>query len=177
MIGALRNHPSIVMWVPFNEGWGQHDTEKYVGATEGARSHAPRQQRERLDRYAASATSSTATRIPGRRAGGRERAARRSSASSAVSGCRSEGHTWLEKGNWGYRSFTTPADLGKAYRDLMTQLRLQIANGAAAAIYTQTTDVEIEVNGLMTYDRAVTKLPAAQSSQPGTPPSTSRRRR
>src|SRR6185437_5394870 len=63
--------------------------------------------------------------------------------------------------NWGYRSFTTAEDLGKAYRDLMSQLRLQIARGAAAAIYTQTTDVEIEVNGLMTYDRAVTKIPAA----------------
>ena len=69
-----------------------------------------------------------------------------------------EGHTWLEKGNWGYRSFTTQDELGKAYRDLMTQLRLQIAQGASAAIYTQTTDVEIEVNGLMTYDRAVTKM-------------------
>jgi hypothetical protein len=44
----------------------------------------------------------------------------------------------------------------------MTQLRLQIAEGASAAIYTQTTDVEIEVNGLMTYDRAVTKIPVEQ---------------
>jgi hypothetical protein len=44
----------------------------------------------------------------------------------------------------------------------MSELRLQIAEGAAAAIYTQTTDVEIEVNGLMTYDRAVMKLPASK---------------
>ena len=76
-----------------------------------------------------------------------------------------EGHTWLAKGNWGYRSFTTPDALGEAYRRLLSQLRLQIAEGAAAAIYTQTTDVEIEVNGLMTYDRAVTKMPAAEMAR------------
>jgi hypothetical protein len=69
-----------------------------------------------------------------------------------------ERHTWVDKGNWGYRSFTTAADLNKAYRDLLEQLRMHIGDGLAAAIYTQTTDVEIEVNGVMTYDRAEVKL-------------------
>jgi hypothetical protein len=50
--------------------------------------------------------------------------------------------------------------LNAAYRDLLAQLRLHAGDGLAAAIYTQTTDVEIEVNGVMTYDRAVTKLDA-----------------
>jgi hypothetical protein len=69
-----------------------------------------------------------------------------------------EGHTWLDRGNWGYRSYTSPDELNTAYRDLITQLRLHVADGLSSAIYTQTTDVEIEVNGVMTYDRAVTKL-------------------
>ena len=70
-----------------------------------------------------------------------------------------EGHTWIEKGNWGYRSYKTPDELGQAYRDLMYQLRILVGEGLSAAIYTQTTDVEIEVNGMLTYDRAVVKLP------------------
>jgi hypothetical protein len=61
----------------------------------------------------------------------------------------------------GYRSFATTDELGHAYRDLLYQLRIMIGERLSAAIYTQTTDVEIEVNGIMTYDRAVVKLPAA----------------
>jgi hypothetical protein len=71
-----------------------------------------------------------------------------------------DGHTWLDRGNWGYRSYTTLPDVNAAYRDLLAQLRLHAGDGLASAIYTQTTDVEIEVNGVMTYDRAVTKLDA-----------------
>jgi hypothetical protein len=71
-----------------------------------------------------------------------------------------EGHTWLDRDNWGYRSFGDTAALGEAYRGLLGQLRYLIADGLAAAVYTQTTDVEVEVNGVMTYDRAVIKLPA-----------------
>jgi len=70
-----------------------------------------------------------------------------------------EGHTWIEKGNWGYRSYKTTEELGQAYRDLMYQLRILVGDGLSAAIYTQTTDVEIEVNGMLTYDRAIVKLP------------------
>ena len=68
-------------------------------------------------------------------------------------------HTWLGQNNWGYRRYTTLEELGNAYRDLVVQLPVLIARGLAAAVYTQTTDVEIEVNGVMTYDRAVVKLP------------------
>ena len=70
------------------------------------------------------------------------------------------GHTWIDKGNWGYRSYKTPEELGKAYRDLLYQLRILVGEGLSAAIYTQTTDVEVEVNGILTYDRAIVKLPA-----------------
>jgi hypothetical protein len=69
-----------------------------------------------------------------------------------------DGHTWLDRGNWGYRSYTTQTDLNAAYVALLNQLRLNAGDGLAAAIYTQTTDVEIEVNGVMTYDRSAVKL-------------------
>ena len=161
VIGALRNHPSIVMWVPFNEGWGQHDTEKYVARLKALDpTRLVNNTSGWTDRGVGDIVDGHAYPGPA----GPAAEARRAAVIGEFGGLGlpTDGHTWLEKGNWGYRSFTTPADLGKAYGDLMTQLRLQIANGAAAAIYTQTTDVEIEVNGLMTYDREVTKLSPAE---------------
>ena len=77
-----------------------------------------------------------------------------------------EGHTWQGKENWGYRSFTTTASLTAAYIDLFEQLHPMIASpGLSAAVYTQTTDVETEVNGLMSYDRKVLKIPVAVLSK------------
>jgi hypothetical protein len=69
-----------------------------------------------------------------------------------------EGHTWQSKNNWGYRSYETKDALNNAYEQLIRRLRPLIGKGLSAAIYTQTTDVEVEVNGFMTYDRAVIKL-------------------
>ena len=69
-----------------------------------------------------------------------------------------EGHTWVSEDNWGYRKYSTEAELHAAYEDLLQKLEPMVRDGLAAAIYTQTTDVEIEVNGLMTYDRAVVKF-------------------
>jgi hypothetical protein len=69
------------------------------------------------------------------------------------------GHTWQSEKNWGYRSFTNAPALTTAYIDLVAKLFPLIdEKGLSAAIYTQTTDVEIEVNGLMTYDREIVKM-------------------
>src|SRR5205814_596107 len=68
------------------------------------------------------------------------------------------GHTWQKEKNWGYVSFDTAEKLTDAYVGLLTAMRPLIGRGLSAAVYTQTTDVEVEVNGLMTYDRAVIKL-------------------
>jgi len=68
------------------------------------------------------------------------------------------GHAWVDEENWGYRSYESLEQLNQAYQDLLVQLRPLIAQGLSAAVYTQTTDVEIEVNGVMTYDREVVKL-------------------
>ena len=89
MIDALRNHPSIVMWVPFNEGWGQYETEKVRGVGEGARPDAAGEQRQRLDRSRRRRHHRHATPIPAPQARRPRDAARRCSASSAGSACRS----------------------------------------------------------------------------------------
>lgn len=62
------------------------------------------------------------------------------------------------KNNWGYRNLKDSTDLLNAYSDLIAQLMPLKRKGLSAAVYTQTTDVEGEVNGLMTYDRKVTKI-------------------
>ncbi|MCJ7692820.1 MAG: PA14 domain-containing protein, partial [Sedimentisphaerales bacterium] len=69
-----------------------------------------------------------------------------------------KGHTWQEEDNWGYRNLKTKEELTAAYSNLVRELYPMVAAGLSAAVYTQTTDVEIEVNGMMTYDRAVVKM-------------------
>jgi hypothetical protein len=69
------------------------------------------------------------------------------------------GHTWQAEKNWGYRSFADAEALTAAYVDLAAKLFPLIdEKGLSAAVYTQTTDVEIEINGLMTYDRERVKM-------------------
>jgi hypothetical protein len=89
------------------------------------------------------------------------------------------GHTWQPDRNWGYGgAFKTPEELTNVYLDLIERLHPLIGKpGLSAAVYTQTTDVEIEVNGLMTYDRAIVKMPedkiiAAHKRLFGPPPVT-----
>jgi hypothetical protein len=69
-----------------------------------------------------------------------------------------EGHLWQKDKNWGYRNLEDKEKLLKDYSDLISQIPDLIKKGLAAAIYTQTTDVEGEVNGLMTYDREIIKM-------------------
>ncbi|MCA9093157.1 MAG: hypothetical protein KDA68_06695, partial [Planctomycetaceae bacterium] len=69
------------------------------------------------------------------------------------------GHTWQSEKNWGYKSFKTKEELTASYLDLLGKLAPLIRDKElSAAVYTQTTDVEIEINGLMTYDREVLKM-------------------
>jgi hypothetical protein len=72
-----------------------------------------------------------------------------------------EGHTWQDKNNWGYQSFKTKEELYTRYAEFIDRIPRLIENGLSAAVYTQTTDVEIEINGLMTYDRKEIKMPVA----------------
>jgi hypothetical protein len=68
------------------------------------------------------------------------------------------GHLWWDKKNWGYRNFQDLKEIQLAYDGLIRRLRPLIGKGLSAAVYTQTSDCEGEVNGLMTYDRKVVKF-------------------
>jgi hypothetical protein len=152
------NHPSIVMWVPFNEGWGQHETARYA---ELVKQLDP----TRLVNEASGWTDRGSGDVkdihsyPGPAAPKLETNRVCVLGEFGGLGLPVRGHTWQDERNWGYRSFTNADDLTATYVGLLDKLHpLTGARGLAAAVYTQTTDVEIEVNGLMTYDRAVVKM-------------------
>jgi hypothetical protein len=160
MIAALRNHPCIVLWVPFNEGWGQYDTKRIVDLVK-------KEDPTRLVTCASGWNDVAGAGdvhdihvYPGPGAPPPE--AKRAIVLGEFGGLGLplRGHTWQDEMNWGYRSFKTQPELTEAYLQLVAGLRVLIPGGLSAAVYTQTTDVEIEVNGLMTYDRAVVKMDA-----------------
>ncbi|HYS21516.1 MAG TPA: galactose-1-epimerase [Gemmatimonadales bacterium] len=160
VVDALRNHPAIVMWVPFNEGWGQHDTEHIVS---WLKHYDP----TRLVDNASGWTDAHVGDVldvhdyPGPKIPPPDSTRARVLGEFGGLGLPLDGHTWQAKDNWGYRRYADTTALWAAYHDLLERLRALEGEGLAAAVYTQTSDVEIEVNGLMTYDRAVVKLPAA----------------
>lgn len=153
------NHPSIIMWVVFNEGWGQYDTARlaeWVGTLDPTRlinSVSGWNDMGVGDVYDihsypgpdAPPLSADRVAVLGEFGG---------------LGLPVEGHTWVDEG-WGYRAFDSVEALQIAYTALLLRLnQLRQEYGLAAAIYTQTTDVETEVNGMMTYDREVIKMDA-----------------
>ncbi len=157
IIRALYNHPSIVMWVCFNEGWGQFDTPRIVDwvrsldatrLVDNASGWSDRGVGDVIDVHA----------YPGPVAPPNEPERAAVLGEFGGLGLPVRGHTWQDEKNWGYRSFATAEELTDAYIELLDKLLPLIDQGLSAAVYTQTTDVEIEVNGLMTYDRAVVKM-------------------
>ncbi len=157
IIDDLRIFPSIVVWVPFNEAWGQFDT---VNVTKWTEQYDP----TRLVNCASGGNDfpvghiSDLHRYPGPTIPKLEDQRAAVLGEFGGLGLPLEGHTWQAKNNWGYRSFTDRESLTTAYEQLIRRLRPLIGRGLTAAVYTQTTDVEIEVNGLLTYDREVIKL-------------------
>ncbi|MEX2174973.1 MAG: sugar-binding domain-containing protein [Pirellulaceae bacterium] len=157
IIDDLRHFPSIVVWVPFNEAWGQFDT---VAVTKWTQEYDP----SRLVNCASGGNDFPVGdiydlhRYPGPTIPKLEENRAAVLGEYGGLGLPVEGHTWQAKDNWGYRSFKTKDELAAAYTQLIYKLRPLIGKGLSAAIYTQTTDVEVEVNGLLTYDRAVLKV-------------------
>uniref|UniRef100_UPI0025D64177 glycoside hydrolase family 2 protein n=1 Tax=uncultured Chitinophaga sp. TaxID=339340 RepID=UPI0025D64177 len=161
IMNTLHNYPSIVVWVPFNEAWGQFKTEeitewtmkkdpsRLVNSASGGNFH-PTGHIIDLHNYPEPA-------MPDPAIYGDKRAIVLGEFGGL--GLPVEGHVWQQKDNWGYQSFKTPGDLLKRYTDFTVRLESLIKQGLSAAVYTQTTDVEVEINGLMTYDRKVIKNP------------------
>ncbi len=164
VVDALYNHPAIVMWVPFNEGWGQHDTERYV---EWLKQYDPTRLVNNASGWSDRGVGDVVDihRYPGPGMPRLEETRAAVLGEFGGLGLPVEGHLWVNRDNWGYRTYDTREALGEAYSALLYQLRPLIGEGLAAAVYTQTSDVEIEVNGLLTYDRAMEKLPPDVAAQ------------
>ncbi|MFZ5829529.1 MAG: glycoside hydrolase family 2 protein [Planctomycetota bacterium] len=160
MIDSLRNHPSIIIWVPFNEGWGQYDTARI---TDLVRQLDPTRLVNSASGWVDRGTGdmNDMHRYPGPGMPSPEKERAIVLGEFGGLGLPLPGHLWQEDRNWGYRTLESKKELTQAYLRLMKELHPLVGQGLSAAVYTQTTDVEIEVNGLMTYDRAVLKMDAA----------------
>ncbi len=158
LVDGLINHPCIVMWVPYNEGWGQWDTARI---TKQVQQMDPTRLVDDASGWNDRGVGDVNDmhKYPG--PGSPEPEEKRAVVLGEFGGLGLpvRGHTWQSEKNWGYRSFTDEASLTAAYLDLIEKLFPLIGEkGLSAAIYTQTTDVEVEVNGLMTYDRDKVKM-------------------
>ncbi|GGG83809.1 beta-galactosidase [Parapedobacter pyrenivorans] len=167
IMDALHNFPSIVVWVPFNEAWGQFKTEEI---TEWTMKYDP----SRLVNSASGGNFFPTGHIfdihnypdavmPRPKLFGNKQILVLGEFGGL--GLPVEGHTWQDKDNWGYQSFKNADELKHRYQGLVKDLARLIPMGLSAAVYTQTTDVEVETNGLMTYDRAVVKMPETELHQ------------
>lgn len=155
----LYSHPSIGVWVPFNEAWGQfktgeiadwtknYDPSRLVNPASGGNHymtgdildthHYPHPKLTLMD-------SSRAT-VLGEYGG---------------IGFVVNEHLWEPNRNWGYIRLNSIEEVTNQYEQYANTLKELIKVAFTGAVYTQTTDVETEVNGLMTYDRKVIKMNA-----------------
>lgn len=164
MIDHLRGFGCIYCWVPFNEGWGQHavnDTLKWVKEYDPTRPVNGPSGWE--DRGYGDMKDAHIYPGPGMFPVMKDRVSVLGEFGGL--GLPVKNHLWKDQGNWGYRTYKTEDELRTNYRALMTRLHPLIGKGLAAAVYTQTTDVEVEVNGLLTYDREVIKLDVAETAK------------
>lgn len=157
IIAQFKHFPSIVVWVPFNEAWGQFDTKKVVEFT---RAQDPTRlvnessggnyffagdiiDIHHYPQPAMNAFESRFVMVLGEY-GGIGRAV--------------PGHTWHENAGWGYGGLKDAEQAQNNYVYYTELLKDFVKTGCSAAVYTQTTDCEGELNGLLTYDRKVEKF-------------------
>lgn len=194
MVDWLYNHPSVVLWVVFNEAWGQHDTEKH---TQWIASYDPSRIVTCASGWFDAPAGNTVDMhdytfypraVPDWKLG-RTRAAVLGEAGGVNLAV--PGHTWYSETNpprqkshdtftpksdfsftteAGRHTYATSGEFEEAYGKYMRTLRWLRAIGACTGVvYTQITDVEHELNGWMTYDRKVSKIPAEKMRAMNTP--------
>lgn len=162
MIDHLHNSPCIAVWVPFNESWGQFhakeigDWIKEIDPTSLV-DHASGWFDQGGGNFKSSHIYFKKLKRPPKDD--------RAFIISEFGGysLKIPGHIWDESKKFGYRFYDTAQELTNAYIGLLDdELIPLIEKGLAAAIYTQTTDVEIEINGYLTYDREIEKMEEAR---------------
>lgn len=158
----LHNYPCIVVWVPFNEAWGQfktreivdwtakNDPSRLVNGISGGNFFIGAGPIIDLHYYPGPA-------MPDPEVYGQNQILVLGEFGGL--GLPVKDHVWQDKGNWGYQSFEDKEKLFAKYSELIQAIPDLIRSGLSAAVYTQITDVEIETNGLFTYDRKVLKFP------------------
>lgn len=153
----LYSYPSVGVWVPFNEAWGQFKTKEIVEWTKAydpsrlvnpasGGNHYPVGDMLDLHHYPQPDLflyDAQRATVLGEYGG---------------IGLVMKEHLWEPNRNWGYVQFNSAKEVTDEYVKYAEQLKQLIRQGFSAAVYTQTTDVEIEVNGLMTYDREKIKV-------------------
>lgn len=156
IINSLKFFSCIIVWVPFNEAWGQFKTEEVTKFTKdldpsrlinSASGGNFRHTGDILDLHHYPnpdyfIKDNSKINVEGEYGG---------------LGLNIEGHTW-EKDNWGYLTFHSIDEITDKYVEYINCLVGMVNEGISGAIYTQTTDCEIEINGLITYDRKVVKV-------------------
>ncbi|MDR1667376.1 MAG: beta-galactosidase [Bacteroidales bacterium] len=158
IIDLLHPNPCVVVWVPFNEAWGQfksveiaewtkhYDPSRLVNPASGGNHYLEAGDILDIHHYPnpkITLTNPQKVNVLGEYGG---------------IGLAVEGHLWQTDKNWGYIQFKNPQEVTDEYVKYAEQLKETIRHGYSAAVYTQTTDVEGEVNGLMTYDRKKIKI-------------------
>lgn len=157
LIENFQTFPCIVMWVPYNEGWGQHKTNQITAMVKLL-------DPTRLVNNASGWVDKGVGDVfdihpyPGPKMPDLEEHRASVLGEFGGLGLPVDGHLWQQKKNWGYRTYKDHKSLNDALNDLIVKLAPMVKKGVAAAVYTQTSDVEGEVNGLMTYDREVMKV-------------------
>lgn len=160
----LISYPSIVVWVPFNEAWGQFKTEEI---TEWTQAYDP----SRLVNSASGGNHyKTGDILDIHRYPKPELPfydAERVTVLGEYGGIGfpMQGHLWQPDRNWGYVQFKNKKEVTDEYVKFAEELKKLAKVGYSAAVYTQTTDVEGEVNGLITYDRKEIKLEEGRFSK------------
>lgn len=153
----LYSYPCICTWVPFNEAWGQFKTPEIA---EWTKQYDP----SRLVNPASGGNFYHCGDIvdlhnyPGPRMYLYDGERANVLGEYGGIGLALEGHLWQPDRNWGYVQFKNSKEVTDEYVKFGNELLKYIKQGFTAAVYTQTTDVEIEVNGVMTYDRKVMKM-------------------
>jgi beta-galactosidase/beta-glucuronidase len=160
MIAHLYNTPCIAVWVPFNEGWGQFQARQVTDLVKNMDStrlvdHASGWFDQGGGDFLSRHCYFVKLRPP--------KPDKRAFTISETGGysLKVPGHLWDEGRNFGFKFYPSSAELTRAYSELLLeQIKPLIQHGLMAVVYTQTTDVEIEINGYLTYDRRVEKMDA-----------------
>lgn len=160
MIDHLHNTACIAVWVPFNESWGQFQANEVAAWVKG---YDPTRLVDHASGWFDQGGGDFKSKHIYVKKLKRPKPDGRAFVISEFGGysLKIPDHMWDATKKFGYRFYETRQELTAAYLALLeNELQPLIAQGLAAAVYTQTTDVEIEINGYLTYDRKVEKMDA-----------------